>query len=124
MALGSFDTFRERTRARVGVFLLRQEAEAENPGDVISWAVDDEGVVRACTAFGGDDAHTTIRVRDDVKSPWRDLLTIPFQTRTASSCVAGRARRETMCLATRSASRPAPPISIDAKEWRNGRPAK
>jgi dipeptidyl aminopeptidase/acylaminoacyl peptidase len=52
--------------------------EAENPGDVLSWTTDDDFVVRGCTAFGGDDAHTTIRVRDSAKSPWRDLLTIPF----------------------------------------------
>ncbi|MFT3880774.1 MAG: hypothetical protein QM703_14055 [Gemmatales bacterium] len=52
--------------------------DAENPGAVISWNTDGNGVVRACTTFGGKDAHTTIRVRDDAKSPWRDLLTIPF----------------------------------------------
>jgi dipeptidyl aminopeptidase/acylaminoacyl peptidase len=52
--------------------------EAENPGDVISWTADSAGVLRACTAFGGDDAHTTIRVRDDTASPWRDLLRVPF----------------------------------------------
>lgn len=52
--------------------------EAQNPGDVLSWTTDENFVVRACTVFGGEDAHTTIRVRDDAKSPWRDLITIPF----------------------------------------------
>jgi dipeptidyl aminopeptidase/acylaminoacyl peptidase len=52
--------------------------EAQNPGDVLSWTTDEDFVVRACTAFGGEDAHTTIRVRDDAKSPWRDLITLPF----------------------------------------------
>jgi len=36
-------------------------------------------VIRGASAFGGEDAHTTIRVRDDAKSPWRDLLVIPFE---------------------------------------------
>jgi dipeptidyl aminopeptidase/acylaminoacyl peptidase len=53
--------------------------EAQNPGDVLSWTTDENFVIRACTAFGGEDAHTTIRVRDDARSPWRDLLTIPFE---------------------------------------------
>jgi dipeptidyl aminopeptidase/acylaminoacyl peptidase len=53
--------------------------EAENPGDVISWTADGDGVIRACTAFGGPDARTTIRVRDDAASPWRDLLVVPFE---------------------------------------------
>lgn len=53
--------------------------EAQNPGDVLSWTTDEDFVIRACTAFGGSDAHTTIRVRDNAKSPWRDLLTIPFE---------------------------------------------
>lgn len=53
--------------------------EAQNPGDVIGWATDENFVIRAATAFGGDDAHTTVRVRDDAKSPWRDLLVIPFR---------------------------------------------
>src|SRR4029079_14738292 len=35
-----------------------------------------------------------------------------------------RARTVTMCRATRSASRPAPPTSIDANECKKGRPAK
>lgn len=38
--------------------------EAQNPGDVLSWTTDENFAVRAATAFGGDDAHTTVRVRD------------------------------------------------------------
>jgi dipeptidyl aminopeptidase/acylaminoacyl peptidase len=52
--------------------------EAQNPGDVLSWTADEHGVIRACTAFGGEDAHTTIRVRDNANAPWRDLMKIPF----------------------------------------------
>lgn len=53
--------------------------EAQNPGDVLSWTTDENFVIRAATAFGGDDAHTTVRIRDDAKSPWRDLLVVPFE---------------------------------------------
>jgi dipeptidyl aminopeptidase/acylaminoacyl peptidase len=60
--------------------------EATNPGDVLSWVADDDFVLRACTAFGGDDAHTTVRVRDSGGSPWRDLITIPFE----DCCFAGQ----------------------------------
>jgi len=53
--------------------------EAENPGDVISWITDERFVIRACTAFTGQEARTVIRVRDDSASPWRDLVSIPFE---------------------------------------------
>jgi hypothetical protein len=53
--------------------------EAQNPGDVLSWTTDEDFVIRACTAFGGDDAHTTIRVRASAPDTWRDLLSIPFE---------------------------------------------
>jgi dipeptidyl aminopeptidase/acylaminoacyl peptidase len=53
--------------------------EAQNPGDVLSWTTGADFVIRAATAFGGDSAQTTIRVRDNAGSPWRDLLTIPFE---------------------------------------------
>jgi dipeptidyl aminopeptidase/acylaminoacyl peptidase len=60
--------------------------EAQNPGDILGWTADEDFVLRACTAFGGDDAHTTVRVRDSGGSPWRDLLTIPFE----DCCFAGQ----------------------------------
>lgn len=52
--------------------------EAQNPGDVIGWTADANLVVRAATAFT-DNLDTVVRVRDDQKSPWRDLLSIPFE---------------------------------------------
>jgi dipeptidyl aminopeptidase/acylaminoacyl peptidase len=55
------------------------ELEAQNPGDVMAWTVDEDFVIRGANAFGGDDAHTTIRVRDDGHAPWRDLRVIPFE---------------------------------------------
>jgi dipeptidyl aminopeptidase/acylaminoacyl peptidase len=49
------------------------EMEAENPGDVAGWTADNrlrERVAQATTPDGG----TIIRVRDDEKSPWRELM--------------------------------------------------
>jgi dipeptidyl aminopeptidase/acylaminoacyl peptidase len=52
--------------------------DAQNPGDVISWTADSNLVVRAATAFN-DNLETVVRVRDNGKAPWRDILTIPFE---------------------------------------------
>lgn len=52
--------------------------EAQNPGDVIGWTADSNLVVRAATAFN-DNLETVVRVRDNNKAPWRDLLKIPFE---------------------------------------------
>jgi dipeptidyl aminopeptidase/acylaminoacyl peptidase len=53
--------------------------EAKNPGDVLSWETDDDFRIRAATAFDAGTARTTVRVRDSLGGPWRDLLTIPFE---------------------------------------------
>ncbi|MFI5251853.1 MAG: S9 family peptidase [Bacteroidota bacterium] len=47
---------------------------AENPGDVISWAVDSNLTVRAALALSPD-AGYILRVREDENKPWRDLVT-------------------------------------------------
>jgi len=52
--------------------------EAQNPGDVIGWTADQNLAVRAATAFN-DNLETVVRVRDNGKAPWRDLLKIPFE---------------------------------------------
>ncbi len=52
--------------------------DAQNPGDVIGWTADANLVVRAATAFN-DNLETVVRVRDNGKAPWRDLLKIPFE---------------------------------------------
>lgn len=52
--------------------------EAQNPGDVIGWTADQNLVVRAATAFN-DNLETVVRVRDSGRSPWRNLLNIPFE---------------------------------------------
>jgi len=52
--------------------------DAQNPGDVIGWTADQNLVVRAATAFN-DNLETVVRVRDNPKAPWRDILNIPFE---------------------------------------------
>lgn len=47
--------------------------DTQNPGDVQGWQADHNLEVR-CAQVTTDDGGTIIRVRDDVKSPWRDLL--------------------------------------------------
>src|SRR5215813_3437833 len=52
--------------------------DAQNPGDVIGWTADQNLVVRAATAFN-DNLETVVRVRDNPKAPWRDILNISFE---------------------------------------------
>ena len=52
--------------------------DAQNPGDIIGWTADPNLVIRAATAFN-DNLETVVRVRDNGKAPWRDLLKIPFE---------------------------------------------
>jgi dipeptidyl aminopeptidase/acylaminoacyl peptidase len=66
-----FDMY--RVDLRTGAIVM----EAQNPGDVIGWTADFNLVIRAATAFT-ENLDTVVRVRDNQKAPWRDLLTIPF----------------------------------------------
>merc|ERR1719469_1444730 len=53
--------------------------DTENPGDVLGWGAEEfsfeirEGVVK-----NQEDSSTTVRIRDDAKSEWRDFLTFPY----------------------------------------------
>jgi len=53
--------------------------EAENPGDVLTWATDNDFVIRGATAFDGKTAASIVRVRDAADKPWRDLVVMPFE---------------------------------------------
>ena len=53
--------------------------EAENPGDVLTWATDWEFAIRAATAFDPKTCNSVVRVRDAVDTPWRDLVVMPFE---------------------------------------------
>jgi dipeptidyl aminopeptidase/acylaminoacyl peptidase len=52
--------------------------ETENPGDVRWWLADADFVVRAAVALNPTDISTSLRVRDGVGKPWRDLIVWPF----------------------------------------------
>jgi dipeptidyl aminopeptidase/acylaminoacyl peptidase len=47
--------------------------DTENPGDVLGWQADHELLVRGAQVTTPD-GGTLIRVRDDAKSPWRELI--------------------------------------------------
>lgn len=53
--------------------------DTRNPGDVLSWTVDPEFVIRGATAFDPKTGATIVRVRDSMKQPWRDIVTWPFE---------------------------------------------
>jgi dipeptidyl aminopeptidase/acylaminoacyl peptidase len=48
------------------------ELDTENPGDVLGWTADHALIVRVAQATAPD-GGTILRVRDDAKSPWREL---------------------------------------------------
>jgi dipeptidyl aminopeptidase/acylaminoacyl peptidase len=50
-------------------------ADTENPGDVSGWGADAKLQVRAAQ-IATPDGGTEIRIRDDVKSPWKTLLKV------------------------------------------------
>jgi len=64
---------------RIDLRTFASRLEAENPGDVLSFATDGDFVVRAATAFDPATARTVIRVRDAASLPWRDLVVTPFE---------------------------------------------
>lgn len=58
---------------RVNLKTGKIDLDTQNPGDVQSWQADNDLLVRAAQAQTPD-GGTIVRVRDDVKSPWRDLM--------------------------------------------------
>ena len=58
---------------RVNLNSGEMKLDTENPGDVAGWQQDHDLQVRAAQVTT-DDGGTVIRVRDDAKSPWRDLI--------------------------------------------------
>ncbi|MGI8957456.1 MAG: TolB family protein [Chthoniobacterales bacterium] len=63
--------------------------EATNPGDVLTWATDNDFVIRAATAFEGKSGNSIVRVRDAADKPWRDLVVMPFEQALFSGQVVG-----------------------------------
>ena len=56
--------------------------DTENPGDVLSWTVDSNFVIRAATAFDLASGRTVLRIRASSKAPWRDLSAWAFEDST------------------------------------------
>ncbi|MEO7724728.1 MAG: S9 family peptidase [Chthoniobacterales bacterium] len=63
--------------------------EATNPGDVLTWAPNNDFVIRGATAFDGKSGNSVVRVRDAVDKPWRDLVVMPFERALFSGQVVG-----------------------------------
>jgi dipeptidyl aminopeptidase/acylaminoacyl peptidase len=58
---------------RVNLKTGKIDLDTQNPGDVQSWQADNDLQVRAAQVQTPD-GGTILRVRDNVKSPWRDLI--------------------------------------------------
>jgi dipeptidyl aminopeptidase/acylaminoacyl peptidase len=58
---------------RIDLKTAKVEMDAENPGDVAIWTADNAQQIRAAQVQTKD-GGTIVRVRDDVKSPWRELI--------------------------------------------------
>ena len=58
---------------RVDLKSGKADLDTQNPGDVAGWQADNALQVRAAQV-DQPDGGTIIRVRNDVKSPWRDLI--------------------------------------------------
>jgi dipeptidyl aminopeptidase/acylaminoacyl peptidase len=58
---------------RVDLKTGKVELDTQNPGDVAGWQADNALQIRAAQVTT-DDGGTIVRVRDDNKSPWRELI--------------------------------------------------
>jgi dipeptidyl aminopeptidase/acylaminoacyl peptidase len=58
---------------RIDLKTAKVEMDAENPGDVAIWTADNAQQIRAAQVQTKD-GGTIVRVRDNVKSPWRELI--------------------------------------------------
>ena len=67
-----FDVYRVDLES--GAILL----DTQNPGNVLSWVADRELKVRCAMAQDTKDGSTSLLVRDDEKSSWRELMRWPF----------------------------------------------
>lgn len=58
---------------RIDLKTGKVDLDTQNPGDVASWQADNGLQIRAAQVQT-DDGGTIVRVRDDSKSPWRELI--------------------------------------------------
>jgi len=53
--------------------------DTKNPGDVLGWGAEEFSFeIREAVVKNQEDSSTTVRVRDDTKSKWRDFLNFPY----------------------------------------------
>jgi dipeptidyl aminopeptidase/acylaminoacyl peptidase len=64
---------------RVNLETGEARLDTQNPGDVAAWATDASFQIRACQGSSPSDGSQTLRVRDNVTAPWRDLITWPAE---------------------------------------------
>jgi hypothetical protein len=55
------------------------QADAQNPGDVLSWTADQDFVVRGATAFVPDTGMTVLRILDTKDNTWRSIAGWQFE---------------------------------------------
>lgn len=60
---------------RINLATADCQLDTENPDRAFHWVADNDLQVRACQSYTKEGANL-VRVRDDVKSPWRELLTL------------------------------------------------
>jgi dipeptidyl aminopeptidase/acylaminoacyl peptidase len=64
---------------RIDLATGESRLDTENPGDVVLWLTDRDFQVRGATALRPSDSATLLRVRDDERSPWREIVVWPFE---------------------------------------------
>jgi dipeptidyl aminopeptidase/acylaminoacyl peptidase len=52
--------------------------DTQNPGDVVRWITDPNFQIRGAQANNQKDGSTSLRVRDAMDKPWRELIVWPF----------------------------------------------
>lgn len=63
---------------RVHVASGETTLDTENPGDVVGWLTDQQFAIRGAVTMDPEDGSTSLRVRDDVQAPWRQIQHWPF----------------------------------------------
>lgn len=57
----------------------KKTLDTENPGDVVGWGSEDFSFqIREAVVRNQENSSTTIRIRNDNKHEWRDLITFPY----------------------------------------------
>jgi dipeptidyl aminopeptidase/acylaminoacyl peptidase len=75
-----FDLYRiDLTSGALTLDCRASEAVDDPDTDILSFTPDADLTTRAVTTFSRKSYRTSVRVRDDAKSPWRELISWPFE---------------------------------------------